>query len=255
MIVLYMGGLGFHRVEHSNFFVKTKKNLINVWPITLCEKSHVFCLAFSLHFNCSGNIKFLLFGTVEPTHEESRSLRLMTISRTTDVKQHIGVLPKELLHDTNQSLSHLLVAGRRLAINISQIEPVCCEIGVSVIVKVDSISKTMFSSEHKEFIVILYIVWRMFVDSVSEKSIHDLNPLQVIIARLSCCLLAAQTFCKFRINFLFPRFFALSSSIQPRKDFFLGPYGTIQCLCFHNLFYFNDSGCKIKNYFRIKQEK
>ena len=120
MIVFCMVGLGFHRVKHGNFFIKTEKNLVNVWTMTLCDEGNIFHLPLS----------------------------------------------------------------------------------------------------------------------------YDLNPLQIIIARLCSGLLAAQTFCKFGVYLLFPRFFALSSSIQPRKDFFLGPYGTIQCLCFHNLFNLNDSGCK-----------
>ena len=240
-----MTDLGLQGVEHSSFLIKSVENLFYVRTITLSEKSHVLRTAFSFYFNSSGHIQFLLFSPIEPTQEESCPLSLMTIRRTTNVEQDISILPKEFFDDANQCLSHLLVARRSLSIDISQIEPIGSEIGVSVIVKVNNISKAVFGSEHKKIAVILYIVWRMVVDSVCNESIHYLYPLQIIISRFCGSLLVLQTFCKFCINFLFPGFFTLTGSIKPRENFFFSPYRSVQCFCFHNHSAFIDNACKI----------
>ena len=246
-----MKNLRLHSIEHSCFFVKTQENFVYIRTRTLCNKCNIFHFTLTFYFYSPGNIEFLLLCTIKPSQEEPCPLRLVAVSRTTDIKQNIGVLPKEFLYDTNQCLCYLFVARRSLSVNIPQIKPICCEIRIGIIVKVNSIGKPVFSSEHKESIVIFYIIWRMFVDSVSEKFIHDLDPLQIIVTRFCRNFFAMQTFGKFSIHFFLPSFFALTCCVQPRKDFFLSSYWTVQVFCFHDDNFLINSTAKVT----IKTEK
>ena len=244
-----MDRLGFHSIEHGSLRIKASKNLFYIRPVTLGKESHIFCFILTFHFYGSGYIQFLLLCPIEPAHKEPCPLSLMTIGRTTDIKQYIGILTKELFYDTNQRLCDLFVAGRNLSVHVSQIKPISSEIGISVIVKINGIGKPMFCCKNKEIIVILNIVRRMLVYSVCDKSIHGLHPFQIIIARLCGSLLAPQSFSKFGIHFLFPCLFTLTGSIEPRENLLFSAHRTIQSLCFHNHLKSIDSRCKIKKLF------
>ena len=156
-------GSRLHGIEHGGLLVKTSENLFYVWTVTPGKKSHILCFTLTFDFYGSGHIKLLLLCPIEPAHKESCPLSLMTIDRTTDIKQDIGILPEELFYDAYQCLCYFLIAGRSLSVHVSKIKPISCEIGIGIIVKINGIRKSVLCCKDKEVIVILYIVWRMFV--------------------------------------------------------------------------------------------
>ena len=97
---------------------------------------------------------------------------MLTIICAAHIEQHIGILVKKLLNDTDHGLRYLQVAWRLRMAWISQVEPIAAEIRIVVRVEVNHVTNSVVGLKTVRLVFVPHFVWCVDIDSGNVEGFH-----------------------------------------------------------------------------------